>query len=214
MKGADEQPLGLSLADQLGHACTHLARRFVGEGHRQDRLGSNTPCEQIGDAHGHDAGLARAGTGQDQDRSLCGSHGQALFGIESGENLQGARSVRGLGDNASGKCSATARPCHWHESFVRYMIRHACCRCPLASDGRRGSRCPDPCRRSGARAVQGRSDAGPFDGAARRRNAEPFHRRGSLRGRRTVLRARRKGRSHDLRSFHRRDWPPRVSAGR
>ena len=66
----------------------HLAGGLVGEGDRQDAVGTHAQgVDQVGDAVGEDAGLARAGAGQHQRRARRGSHRLALGGVESGEDV-------------------------------------------------------------------------------------------------------------------------------
>ena len=68
--------------DALGH----LAGGLVGEGDGQDGVGRDAfLADQPGDAAGDDAGLARAGSGEDQQRAFGGLDGGALFGIQVGE---------------------------------------------------------------------------------------------------------------------------------
>ena len=79
------------VAEQLVHALGHFAGGLVGEGDGQDGVGRDAfLADQPGDAAGDDAGLARAGAGQDEQRALGGLDGGALFGIQIGEQrLQG-----------------------------------------------------------------------------------------------------------------------------
>ena len=72
----------------------HLFRGLVGEGDGEHfvRLGVAV-ADQIGDAAGDDARLARSGAGEDQQRALGVKNRVALFGIEGVEELHvGARS--------------------------------------------------------------------------------------------------------------------------
>ena len=78
VEGRDPHLLG-GRADQVGHAGAHLARRLVGEGDGQDSPGRRVPGgEQVGDTAGQHARLARAGPGDDQERSAAVLHRGAL----------------------------------------------------------------------------------------------------------------------------------------
>ena len=83
------------VAQQPVDALGHLAGGLVGEGDGQNRVGRDAFfLDQPGDAAGDDAGLARAGAGQDEQRALGGFDGGALFGIQIGEErLQGVGPV-------------------------------------------------------------------------------------------------------------------------
>ena len=72
--------------DQHARAIAHLPRGLVGERDGEDlvrlgRLGGH----QVGDPMGQHPGLARAGSGQDQQRPLIVGHGLALGLVEAGE---------------------------------------------------------------------------------------------------------------------------------
>ena len=57
------------------------------------RLGVSV-ANEIGDPIGDDARLARAGAGEDQERSITMEHGLALFGIQFGKEVHvGGNSV-------------------------------------------------------------------------------------------------------------------------
>jgi len=77
VEGADPQ-VGHADAQQLLHPFAHLAGGLVGEGHRQDGAGGLAQvAHQVGDAVGEHAGLAAAGSGQDQ----AGAGGQGHRGV-------------------------------------------------------------------------------------------------------------------------------------
>ena len=57
-------------AEELPDALLHFARGLVGERHRQDVAGRHALFDQMRDADGDDARLARARARQDQDRAL------------------------------------------------------------------------------------------------------------------------------------------------
>jgi len=70
-------------AQQFADPFGHLPGSFVGKGHRQDILGAHTQIvDQVRDAMGDDAGLARPGSGQDQERSLAVEYGAFLGRVE------------------------------------------------------------------------------------------------------------------------------------
>ena len=65
------------MSSSLSEAGLHLAGGLVGEGHRQDVVGRDAHLvDQVGDAVGQHARLARAGPGQHQHRA--GSGGDRL----------------------------------------------------------------------------------------------------------------------------------------
>ncbi len=71
------------VAEQALDALGHLAGGLVGEGDGEDGVGSDALfLDEPGDAAGDDAGLAGAGSGEDQQRALGGFDGGALFGIQ------------------------------------------------------------------------------------------------------------------------------------
>ena len=60
----------------------------VGEGDRQDPpRGDVLDADQVGDPMGEDAGLARSGAGQDQQRTLGRRHGACLLGVQRPDDL-------------------------------------------------------------------------------------------------------------------------------
>ena len=76
----------VAAAEQLLDTLGHLACRLVGEGDRHDVPGAHPPlADQVGDAVGDDPGLARAGSGQDEERSLAVQHGRFLGRVQVGE---------------------------------------------------------------------------------------------------------------------------------
>jgi hypothetical protein len=81
------------LAEDRGDPLAHLARGFVGEGDRQDLARKSLFTQQdMGEPRGQHAGLAGAGAGQHQQRTVDGFHRLALFGV------QAERDTRSLGD--------------------------------------------------------------------------------------------------------------------
>ena len=69
-------------ADQFGDALLHFAGGLVGEGDGEDVSGRDALRDEVGDAEGDDAGFARAGAGQNQNRAVQRFDGLALLGIE------------------------------------------------------------------------------------------------------------------------------------
>jgi hypothetical protein len=68
------------------HALAHLLGGLVGEGDGQDGVGRDAFLgDEPGDAAGDDAGLARAGSGQNEQGAFSGLDGGALFRIQIGE---------------------------------------------------------------------------------------------------------------------------------
>jgi len=102
MKGPEPWHAFNGLAQHLAEPQLHLPRRLVGEGDRQDLPGTGAAqAEDVGDAAGQHAGLAGAGPGQHQHRSVQRFHRLALLGIEAGEILRGRGRTRTRGDAAS-----------------------------------------------------------------------------------------------------------------
>jgi hypothetical protein len=84
-------------ADENADALLHLARRLVGEGHRQDLRGiGEAEIENMGDAGGQNPGLAGARAGQNQNRALDGFDRIGLLGIEARE-IDAAAAARRCG---------------------------------------------------------------------------------------------------------------------
>ena len=66
----------------------HLAGGFVGEGDRQDVVRAHTHgADQVGDALGEDAGLAGAGTRQDEHGTGAGGDRLLLLRVETFEEV-------------------------------------------------------------------------------------------------------------------------------
>jgi hypothetical protein len=105
------QALGLA-ADQVGDARAHLARRLVGEGDRQQLPGAGPAGgEDMGEARGQHAGLARAGPGQHQHRALGRLDRAPLLGVQSGQIVARrvhAREVADTGGRGVGQPSAAS----------------------------------------------------------------------------------------------------------
>ncbi|MNN21633.1 hypothetical protein D3C81_1349620 [compost metagenome] len=91
VEGAEPaQALGRG-ADQVGDPLAHLARGLVGEGDDQQFPGLGPARRQdVGQTGGQDAGLARAGAGQDQNRPLGRLDRQPLFGVQAGQVVANA----------------------------------------------------------------------------------------------------------------------------
>ena len=135
VEGAEPRHAFHGLAQHLAEPQLHLARRLVGEGHRQDFLRPRPALAQdVGDARGQHAGLAGAGTGQHQNRSIKRHDRVALLRIEPVEILRaGCRArARGnaasrrlvLGDAAMGQFarlghSRIVSPPRWHRGAVK-----------------------------------------------------------------------------------------------
>ena len=63
------QSVAQFLAEQIRDAAHHFAGGLVGEGQQQDAVGGDALFEQVRDAVGERAGLARAGAGNDEGRA-------------------------------------------------------------------------------------------------------------------------------------------------
>ena len=73
-------------ADEVSEARDHLPGGLVGKGHRQDPVGVHALfLDQVGDAVGEDARLARAGAGQHEHGPVGGAHGLLLGGVQTVE---------------------------------------------------------------------------------------------------------------------------------
>ena len=85
-------------AEQLLDALGHLGGGLVGEGDGEDGIRRDAlRLNEIGDAVGDDAGLARAGAGQDEQRAVRGLDGGALLRIHLFEQgIHGLASRWGL----------------------------------------------------------------------------------------------------------------------
>ena len=102
MEGAEPRHAFDGLAEHLAEPELHLARRLVGEGHRQDFVRPRPALAQdVGDAGGQHPGFAGAGAGQHQNRPVQRHHRLALLRIEAGEILRTGRGPRTRGDAAS-----------------------------------------------------------------------------------------------------------------
>ena len=90
------------LTDENADARFHLARSFVGEGDGEDLRGPCAACRQnVCDAGGEHAGLARAGASKNQNGPLGRLHRLPLLGVQSveigrsGSLLAGGHGARG-----------------------------------------------------------------------------------------------------------------------
>ncbi len=71
------------------HALAHLLRRLVREGDRQYFIGRRVAvADEIRDAVGDDARLARTRAGEDQQRAVGLKYSFLLFRVEGGEEIQ------------------------------------------------------------------------------------------------------------------------------
>ena len=80
--------------DQGADPLAHLGRGLVGERDRQDLRRPRSLVDQVGDAMGQHAGLARAGSGHDQQRPVAVHHGVELLRVEPVGERAGAEQVR------------------------------------------------------------------------------------------------------------------------
>ncbi len=105
VEGAEPRHAFDHAADDLADAVFHLARRLVGEGDGQNLAGPGVAGgEDVGDAHGEHAGLAGAGAGQHQHRTVESLDREPLFRIEPGQIGRRRRSgPRTRGNAASGR---------------------------------------------------------------------------------------------------------------
>src|SRR3712207_3081837 len=160
----------LSLHDALPiYPLLHLPGGLVGEGDRQDLAGLHAAgAEQVGDPVGQHPGLARAGTGDDEQRAALVDDGLPLRPVEAGEHaiqlpphLTGCGALEGRGAG-EGLLDAA----HDHTTVVRSGTRPAvadrrprvvlatpiggvadsptCCSPPSAFTTATGIRCPSP----------------------------------------------------------------------
>jgi hypothetical protein len=75
-------------ADELAHPLAHLRRGFIGEGDREDLARPRgAGGQEIGDPTGKDAGLARAGTGKDQQWPITVDDRLALGSVQPRQQL-------------------------------------------------------------------------------------------------------------------------------
>ncbi len=87
------------LPHHRAHTVFHLARGLVGKGHGEDFVGTRTArLQQMRDAGGQGAGLARACPGQHQHRPLDLFDRGALFGVQPVEIGRGPRRHRLLAE--------------------------------------------------------------------------------------------------------------------
>jgi hypothetical protein len=109
MKGLHGDAAGNVRVEQRGQPLGHLCRRLVGEGDGQHRFRRGQPAgDQVGDAHGEGARLARARPGDDHQRAVGAGDGGALVVVEGGEEgreLRGAN-CEGRGANCEGRVAA------------------------------------------------------------------------------------------------------------
>ena len=83
VEGAERDGGGEVGADAAREALAHLAGGLVGERDRQDLAGvRDAALDEVRGALGHDARLAGAGAGDDEQRAVGAQHGLALLGIQ------------------------------------------------------------------------------------------------------------------------------------
>ncbi len=95
VKGGDQRLGQRRVAQQPVNAFGHFAGSLVGKGYGQDGVGRdafflNQPCNPAGD----DAGFARAGSGQNEQRALGSLDGGALFRIQIVDQRRQGKSRR------------------------------------------------------------------------------------------------------------------------
>ena len=81
MKRPAPEPAGVD-REQIGDAVEHLAGGLVREGEEEDVARVDALLEQVGDAIGEGARLARAGPGDDEQRSRRRGHGRVLLFVQ------------------------------------------------------------------------------------------------------------------------------------
>jgi len=92
----DPHLLRLVLANELGGAFAHFGGGLVGKGDGQDFMRARTPrCQQVRNSMGQHTRLARAGTGDDQQRAPCIAHGLFLLRVHAYQQfVRGRQSPR------------------------------------------------------------------------------------------------------------------------
>ena len=84
MEGAYRNLLARSLTDHVTDTLAHFVSRLVGEGHRQNVLGSNPPIYHMSNAAGHSTCFTGACTRKDQHRTIECIDGLGLGGVKAG----------------------------------------------------------------------------------------------------------------------------------
>ena len=98
-----------ALADEADDPLAQLGGGPVGEGDREDPpRGDVLDADQVGDPVGQDAGLARAGAGEDQQRALGRRDGARLLGVERPDDLR-RRACLSAAARAAGSGGGTGR---------------------------------------------------------------------------------------------------------
>ena len=85
------------VAGELLHAVEHFLGGFVGEREEQDFPRLHALRDQVGDAVGEGAGLARAGAGEDKDGAGGGGDGGELLVVEERAEIDGRKAGRAGG---------------------------------------------------------------------------------------------------------------------
>ncbi len=102
MEGA-RLDLPTTFADEADDPVAELGRGLVRERDRQDAPRRHVlDADQVGDPVGEHAGLARAGTGKDEQRAFGGRHRAGLLGIERLDDLLRAFGSAALDDRGVG----------------------------------------------------------------------------------------------------------------
>ena len=116
VEGAHPHAGGAPALEQLLGPLLHLGGGLVGEGDRQDLLRRDTALtDEVRDAAGQRAGLARPGTGDDQQRTIPVAGGFALLGVQLIENGRHRLPFATLDDGA---CCRGARRAPWRSGPV------------------------------------------------------------------------------------------------
>lgn len=92
VKGAAPE-LAAGNAGQVLDPLKHFTGGFVGEGEEEDFSGLHALMQEVGDAVGQGAGLARSGAGENKIGTGLGSHSGVLLVIEFGAKVDGRESV-------------------------------------------------------------------------------------------------------------------------
>jgi hypothetical protein len=82
MECANGEPLCLGSLHHGSHSLSHFVGCFVGKGHREYGIGTDSLVKQIGDSHRDHPGLAGAGAGQNENRPLRGRYCLQLLRVK------------------------------------------------------------------------------------------------------------------------------------
>ena len=89
VEGGNGWPLGGRELPLLGKTLGHFGRRLVGEGDGGNGPAGEAGINQVRELGGDDAGLARAGTGNDETGTIQMPDGLGLGGVEIGHGNRG-----------------------------------------------------------------------------------------------------------------------------